>query len=341
MYDCDNKGYILFTEGLTVHNRYRLEKRIGKGTFSKVFAAVDLEKNNWVAIKIVRNTDKYKLAAKVELSILKLITSHEEGMIHGCSTNCIQLLNHFTYNDHPCFVFELLGRNLYTFTHANRYMPFAYSHVKNFVSQMLEALCFLHSQSVIYADMKPENVVFVYDSTVKKKIHDVIVEIPKDTRVKLIDFGSSLYADRRFTHLVQTRHYRAPEVVLGIPWSKEIDIWSLGCLIIELITGRMVFNTHCSIDHLNQMDRLIGPMPEDLRDSATKYANLFNEDGSLQLKNATISKVQCMPLAHYFERLMHTEPSMKSLMDLVEQMLQWRPESRIKPNVALQHAYFH
>ena len=80
------------------------------------------------------------------------------------------------------FIFFFSGRNLYAFLHANRYMPFALSHVKSFLHQILVALSFLHDKNVIFTDLKPENIVFVLDRTIKKTLRDITVEIPEDTR---------------------------------------------------------------------------------------------------------------------------------------------------------------
>eukprot|EP00492_Amphilonche_elongata_P002701 TRINITY_DN2979_c0_g1_i1.p1 TRINITY_DN2979_c0_g1~~TRINITY_DN2979_c0_g1_i1.p1 ORF type:complete len:178 (+),score=7.81 TRINITY_DN2979_c0_g1_i1:297-830(+) len=99
-YQCDPKGYLIFDTGMILNNRYRLEKRIGKGTFSKVFAALDIVTDNWVAVKVVRNAEKYQLAAKVELHILNMITEKDPDD----KSNCIHLLDQFVYKGiHACF----------------------------------------------------------------------------------------------------------------------------------------------------------------------------------------------------------------------------------------------
>lgn len=335
-YSCDVKGYINFKENMVLRGRYQLEKRIGKGTFSKVFAAQDLQTKQWVAVKVVRNTEKYQLAAKVESHILSMIKQNDENY----KSNCVHILDRFLFHGHPCFVFDLLGRNLYALLHQNRYLPFAIPHVKSFLRQILIAVQFLHKNHVIFTDLKPENIVFVYDATMHRMVHNVKVEIPKDTRIKLIDFGSALYADRHHTHLVQTRHYRAPEVVLGIPWHKEIDIWSVGCIALELLTGRMIFNTHDSVDHLNQMERLIGPMPYMLKRKASNFQKLFHGDGTLRLENAKVSPTQCLQIDYYFDRLIVLDPTLVALRDLTKQMLRWNASERITATDALQHEYF-
>jgi len=335
-YSCDSKGYINFTKHLLLKGRYKLEKRIGKGTFSKVFAAKDLQTRQWTAVKVVRSTEKYQMAAKVELHILTMIAEKDVND----ESHCVRIVDQFLYMGHPCFVFDLLGRNLYNVLHKNRYMPFSIPHVKSFLRQILKAVAFLHKQHVIFTDLKPENIVFVYDVTIKQVVHEVEIEIPSDTRIKLIDFGSALYGDRHHTHLVQTRHYRAPEVVLGIPWHQEIDIWSVGCIALELLTGRMIFNTHDSVDHLNQMERLIGGMPRNLKRKASNFHKLFHNDMTLRLQTARISPVQCFQIDYYFDRLVTLDPTLVALRDLVGKMLRWDACDRISAEDALRHEYF-
>merc|ERR1719295_256574 len=137
----------------------------------------------------------------------------------------------------------------------------------------------------------------------ENNINWLTIEIPLDTRLKVIDFGSALFADQWHSHLVQTRHYRAPEVVLGMRWSFPIDIWSIGCILLEFIYGRMVFNTHDAIDHLNQMNTMIGPMPLKLMQIIPRetYRKYYTKDGKLRLEKAKISKVQCQNLKKYFK----------------------------------------
>merc|ERR1719334_2983430 len=157
----------------------------------------------------------------------------------------------------------------------------------------------------------------------KTEIMSLSVEIPTDTRLKVIDFGSALFESRWHNHLVQTRHYRAPEVVLGMRWSFPIDVWSIGCIMLEFIYGRMVFNTHDAIDHLNQMTTMIGPMPLKLLEiiPSEVYKTYFIKDRELQLKRAKISRVQCQKLKKYFK-----PNSRDLLLDLVSKMLKWMPE---------------
>lgn len=90
--------------------------------------------------------------------------------------------------------------------------------------QCLEALQFLHGLGLIHCDLKPEN---------------ILVKSYSRCEVKVIDLGSSCFETDHLCSYVQSRSYRAPEVILGLPYDKKIDIWSLGCILAELCTGNV------------------------------------------------------------------------------------------------------
>ena len=106
---------------------------------------------------------------------------------------------------------------------------------------------------------------------------------------------------------MQTRNYRAPEVMFKFNWSYPDDVWSIGCVIVELANGKMLFNTHDTIDHLNQICTAIGPIPDDLVQliDENTYNELFHFDGKLALHRATTSNVQCTKLSKYFNAKYH------------------------------------
>jgi len=298
-----------------------------------IVASETFGKKKYVAVKINRNVDKYRAAAKIELEILSAIRAVDRED----TSNCAHLRHCFDYHGHKCFVFPLFGRSVYGFLSSNKYTPFATPHVKQFAWQIIHAVKFMHDIKIIFTDLKPENIVFVKDVTVQRTItQDIKVEIPNDPRLKVIDFGSALFENRWHNHLVQTRHYRAPEVVLGMRWSFPIDIWSIGCIMLELIYGRMVFNTHDSIDHLNQMATMIGAMPSHLKRSIPREVQkaYFHSNGKLKLECAKISPVQCQKLEKYFS------PDDKDLEDLISRMLRWDSTTRITAEQALRHPFF-
>jgi dual-specificity kinase len=79
-----------------------------------------------------------------------------------------------------------------------------------------------------------------------------------DTEIRLIDFGSATFDNEYHSSVVSTRHYRAPEIILGLGWSYPCDIWSIGCILVEFFTGDALFQTHDNLEHLAMMERVFG-----------------------------------------------------------------------------------
>lgn len=347
-YTTDEKGYIEFQPGLFIRNHFVVLDTLGRGTFSKVFEAVDVMDQTKCAIKVIRNTHRYIEAAKTEQKVLQHITNADDG-----TSACIHLKDYFAWNNHPCFVFKLYGPSIYTIMSRNRFKAFPDCIVRSLTYQICNAIQFLHHLNIIFTDLKPENMVFVDGRTHHVKVHGRTQLLPLDTRIKIVDFGSAVYEPRYepnnpktwkfkdgYNYLIQTRHYRAPEVVLEMPWKRPVDVWSVGCVVLEFLYGSMVFNTHCPIDHLSQMSKMIGALPRDLirASSDGKYKQLFHHpDGSLRLEEARRSRAQAKRLDNYFNlhKMEH-----RHLYDLVARCLKWRAGERLSGHLLLQHEYF-
>ena len=82
--------------------------------------------------------------------------------------------------------------------------------------------------------------------------------------VKLIDFGAATWLTKDHSSLIQTRFYRAPEVIIESKWDEKADLWSVGCIMLEMYLGRLVFDTHDSLEHLHLIEKLCGRMPQSL-----------------------------------------------------------------------------
>ena len=100
--------------------------------------------------------------------------------------------------------------------------------------------------------------------------------IPESTRIKVIDFGGATYDNEKKSSIVNTRQYRAPEVILGVGWSMPSDLWSIGCILAELYQGELLFATHDNIEHLALIEQVIGPFPRKMLKRA-KNLELVNE----------------------------------------------------------------
>ena len=121
----------------------------------------------------------------------------------------VHMLEYFVFREHLCIVFELLSFTLYDLLKANNFRGFSITLVRRFAIQVISGLMFLKSSRIIHCDLKPENIVLIN---------------PKESSIKIIDFGSSCFEDERIYYYIQSRIYRAPEVILGVPYTTSIDM---------------------------------------------------------------------------------------------------------------------
>ncbi len=129
----------------------------------------------------------------------------------------------------------------------------------------------LHDLNLIHTDLKPENILlcdsayqtFTYNRKIPSSSQTVSRQAGQrkvllDTEIRLIDFGSATFQDEYHSSVVSTRHYRAPEIILGLGWSFPCDIWSIGCILVEFFTGDALFQTHDNLEHLAMMESVCG-----------------------------------------------------------------------------------
>eukprot|EP00250_Pteridium_aquilinum_P021725 c25203_g1_i6 orf=632-1207(+) len=191
---------------------------MGEGTFGRVLECWDDDAQEAVAVKVVRSTESDREAAMIEVDVLRMLAEKDRMGSRGC----VQLRRSFEYRNHICIVFEKLGPSLYDFLRANDYRPFSVDLVWDFGRQLLESVAYMHSLGLIHTDLKPENVLLVVPDYVKvvdrkntTKHSLQMKREPKSSRIKLIDFGSTTFGKECSFSIVSTRHYRAPEVILG------------------------------------------------------------------------------------------------------------------------------
>lgn len=348
LYQQDAKGYLVFVEGLLILNKYKLVRQLGKGTFSRVFECQGVrkkgkkrrsERRKSFAVKVIRNVYKYQVAAQTELEVLKRIRRNDPER-KSC---CIHLIDDAQYRGHPVLVFPLLGKSVYSFMVGSGYKPFCLDHVVDLLWQICRGVEAIHSMSIIMTDLKPENIVLVDDTVDDSMVNGHLYSTPKSTEIRLIDFGSAVIHKKgaKHSHLIQTRHYRAPEAIFSMEWSFSADIWSIGCILVEFVNGKMLFNTHCSIDHLNQIVKCIGGPPSRLLEEVDDevWNEYFDDKGYLNMKRATRSPTQCKELGRYFDQR-HYDEQCANLYDLCTKMLCWDPADRITARDALKHAVF-
>lgn len=173
------------------------------------------------------------------------------------------------YRNHQCLVFEMLSLNLYELLKNTQFGGVSLNLIRKFAKQVLKALSFLARKDVdvIHCDLKPEN---------------ILLRHPKKSGVKVIDFGSSCRSNKRMYSYIQSRFYRSPEVMLGLPYSVAIDMWSLGCILVEMHTGEPLFSGSDQFDQMQKIVKTLGMIPHDMLDRANDQnrQQFFDQESS-------------------------------------------------------------
>ncbi|XP_071653721.1 uncharacterized protein [Temnothorax longispinosus] len=341
----DEDGHLVYQSGDILANRYKVLATLGEGTFGKVVKVKDLQMDHVMALKIIKNVEKYREAAKLEINALEKIAFKDPEGQHLC----VKMLDWFNYHGHMCIAFEMLGLSVFDFLVSierdNSYQPYPLEHVRHMGYQLCYAVKFLHDNKLTHTDLKPENILFVdsdYDSTYNNKKLFLFkrrdMRRVKRTDIRLIDFGSATFDHEHHSTIVSTRHYRAPEVILELGWSQPCDVWSIGCILFELYLGITLFQTHDNREHLAMMERILGTIPHRMaRKTKTKYFYHGKLDWDDKSSAGRYVRENCKPLHRY---MLSDDEEHRQLFDLVQKMLEYEPSQRITLKDALTHPFF-
>lgn len=254
----DDRADYKFVVGDHIAYRFEVLQILGKGSFGQVFKCYDHKTNQQTALKIIRNERRFHRQGKVEIKILHHIKSHDKEDAH-----CVHMLNYFVFRSHICITFELLSINLYELLRSNGSSGFSLSLVRRFAIQLLASLAFLYENKIIHCDLKPEN---------------ILLKNPTKSGIKIIDFGSSCFENEKLYTYIQSRFYRAPEIILGLPYTMAIDMWSFGCILVELHSGYPLFAGESEHEQLLCIMEIKGIPPTSLLKKATKTDLFFDSD---------------------------------------------------------------
>ncbi|CAI2356952.1 unnamed protein product [Caenorhabditis sp. 36 PRJEB53466] len=252
-------------------NQYEVLEFLGKGTFGQVVKAWKKGTSEIVAIKILKKHPSYARQGQIEVSILSRLSNENSE-----EYNFVRAFECFNHKSHTCLVFEMLEQNLYDFLKQNKFMPLPLSAIRPIMFQVLTALLKLKTLGLIHADLKPENIMLVDPQQ-------------QPYRVKVIDFGSASHRSKAVTNTyLQSRYYRAPEIILGLPFNEAIDMWSLGCVIAELFLGWPLYPGSSEYDQIRFIIQTQGVPPSTMLESASKLHRFFKEVKSDSPNHASV-----------------------------------------------------
>ncbi|XP_039963540.1 uncharacterized protein LOC120776707 isoform X1 [Bactrocera tryoni] len=338
----DADGHLIYHNGDILLHRYKIMATLGEGTFGRVVKVKDMERDFCMALKIIKNVEKYREAAKLEINALEKIAQKDPH----CEHLCVKMIDWFDYHGHMCIVFEMLGLSVFDFLRENNYEPYPLEQVRHMAYQLCYSVKFLHDNRLTHTDLKPENILFVdseYTTHYNHKINREVRRV-KNTDVRLIDFGSATFDHEHHSTIVSTRHYRAPEVILELGWSQPCDVWSIGCILFELYLGITLFQTHDNREHLAMMERILGQIPYRMArnhchysKTKTKYFYHGKLDWDEKSSAGRYVRDHCKPLFRY--QMSDTEDHCE-LFDLIKKMLEYEPSQRVTLGDALRHPFF-
>ena len=332
-YDDENGSYVHIPHD---HISYRFEvlKVIGKGSFGQVVKAYDHKNQIHVALKMVRNEKRFHRQAQEEIRILEHLKKQDKDN----NMNIVHMYENFTFRNHICITFELLSMNLYELIKKNKFQGFSLQLVRKFAHSILQCLDALYKNRIIHCDLKPEN---------------ILLKQQGRSGIKVIDFGSSCYEHQRIYTYIQSRFYRAPEVIVGAKYGMPIDMWSLGCILAELLTGYPLFPGEDEGDQLACIIELLGMPPQKLLDQAKRARNFISSKGYPRYCTVNTLPDGSNVLQGGRSRRGKTRgpPGTKDLvtalkgcddpmfLDFMRRALDWDPQNRLTPTQALRHAW--
>ena len=264
-YDNEESDYILYvndilgSEEAGHKNRYLILDVLGQGTFGQVVKCQNLKTQEVVAVKVIKNRTAYFNQSMMEVSVLDLLN---QKLDKNDDHHLLRLKDTFIHRQHLCLCFELLSVNLYELIKQNQFRGLSTTLVRVFAQQLLNGLALLNKARLIHCDLKPENILL-------KNLESPII--------KIIDFGSACDERQTVYTYIQSRFYRSPEVLLGLPYSSAIDMWSLGCIVVELFLGLPLFPGSSEYNQVSRITDMLGMPPTWMLEMGKQSGEFFEK----------------------------------------------------------------
>ncbi|KAL4455004.1 hypothetical protein ABPG74_006386 [Tetrahymena malaccensis] len=349
-YDNEQSDYIMRVKDIIYNDQrkieYIIEDMLGKGTFGQVAKCSKNGTNDLFAVKVIKNRPAYFQQAKNEILLLRVLNKQEEQNGENYQKRIVNLVDFFVFRNHFCLVFEMLELSLYDYLKNTKFCGFSFSVIAQWTKSILEGMVIAESKQIIHCDLKPENIML------------------KNNQLKIIDFGSACHQDKRIFTYIQSRFYRAPEVILGMIYTTAIDMWSLGCILVELFLGLPIFPGNSEYDQIKRIIDILGKPTNEVIEQG-RFKNKFFKclDGEyvfktkqefemsegIQLKESkTYFQVACLnDLKNYMynSQFRRNEDDSKNnrqfdlFLDLATQLLELNPRKRVKASIAMLHPF--
>ncbi|PLB47751.1 kinase-like protein [Aspergillus steynii IBT 23096] len=358
---CGNVSYYPTRIGEVIKERYQVIGKLGFGFTSTVWLARDLDNRHHVMLKIFIQTSSMGQQVDNELNIYEHIKQSKTA--HPGRDVIRTLLDTFYINGpqdkHRCLVHPPLWESVLAFLRRNPVERLPSPVIAVVLHRLFLALDFLHTEcQIAHTDIKADNIMFgINDNSVftdfeayelqrpvpRKEVDldgrtiymSQELKIPKRISSPILcDFGSAVHGAQHHSVFIQPQIYRAPEVILGIPWTFSADIWNVGCMIWDIYEGGSLFTgydpefqRYRSRAHIAEMINLLGPPPSSLLTRASQgelSGKFFSSDG--QFLNPDFL-TDLVPLEQR-ETTLEGKAERDAFLRFMRKMLQWDPGNR-------------
>ncbi|KAG7483035.1 cyclin-dependent kinase-like 5 isoform X1 [Solea senegalensis] len=287
-------------------NKFEVLGIVGEGAYGVVLKCRHKETNELVAIKKFKDSEENEEVKETTLRELKMLRTLKQD-------NIVELKEAFRRRGKLYLVFEYVERNMLELLEElpNGAPP---DKVRSYIYQLIKAINWCHKNEIVHRDIKPENLL-----------------ISSEDILKLCDFGFarnlSEGTDANYTEYVATRWYRSPELLLGAPYGKAVDMWSVGCILGELSDGQPLFPGESEIDQLFTIQKVLGPLP------AEQMKLFYNNPRFHGIRFPSVTHPQTLERRY--------QGILTGLMlDLMKNLLLLNPTERFLTEQSLNHAVF-
>ncbi|PYH92493.1 kinase-like protein [Aspergillus ellipticus CBS 707.79] len=352
--------------GEVIQERYQVVGKLGIGSTSTAWLARDMSGRRYVMLKIFIQASSMGEQVNDELKMYRRMEESPKG--HRGRDAVRKLVDTFYIDGpedkHRCLVHLPLWESVLTFLRRNpvERLPSA---VISFVLRCLFlALDYLHTECrIIHTDIKADNIMLgINDDSVFRDFEEKELQRPvpreevdntgrtvymsRDLRRPhdlgapvLCDFGSAMTGDERHSVFAQPNIYRAPEVILGVPWTYSIDIWNVGCMGVRCLPGQdPEFQKYRSRAHLAEMINLLGPPPSSLIAQGELRGKFVSEEGDF--RTGSLLKDKVVPIEER-ETTLQGQDEREAFLRMMRKMLQWGPEKRCSARELAKDEWIH
>lgn len=311
----NEKNFLIIRRGDIIfkseNERLVVNDILGTGSYGQVFKVMSEDGMSY-ALKIFKNKNSYYKHGCSEVYFLEKLRSSQYSEFF------VKIYDSFIFKNHLCIQQELLGKNLYEVLKITKFKGFDHVITQRIGYQILLGLKALRKMNIVHCDIKPEN---------------ILISDLENVKIKIIDFGNAFIGSSESIFYIQSRYYRAPEVILGINYGSAIDIWSFGSLLYEIFIGFPLFPGKNNADQIFRIEQLLGKIPHFMIEYGVNAKKYKLNNKCCYTNNLKILKDKIFKRDYQFLQN-------ENLYDFIVFALQINPLQRPSVYDCLNHVYF-